>query len=194
MAVTFATPTDSTNRLPAGRYIMKLKDIAAEESTYKPGEERLKFTFDVKSVEKIAKYPDDAYPVDIDEDDDEAHEEAESLFNAALVGKEHWAWCSNKMGGNATLRKWLTGMLGRTIGKDEVPDPNEVIGKSYEVTLGMVSYTFDGKPGEKFDIALIAPHKVPRRTRGEAEPAPARQRTPKSNEENLAPWERDDDE
>jgi hypothetical protein len=173
MAITFASPTDSTTRLPAGEYIMRLKDIESEASTYRADEERLKFIFAVQSVESI-----DAYPDDIDEDDDEAV----SDYEAELIdNKEHWAWCSNKMGGNATLRKWLTGMLGRTIGKNEVPDPSEVIGKSYKVTLGMVSYTFNGESGEKFDIALIKPYKA------------KKPRAPKTNDENLAPWEREDD-
>jgi hypothetical protein len=175
MAITFATPTDSSTRLPAGEYIMTLTDIEAEPSKYNPGEERFKFIFDVKSVESI-----DEYPADIDDEDDDAVAEYEATLTD---DKEHWAWCANKMGGNSTLRKWLTGMLGRTLGPKEVPDPSEVIGKTYKVTLGMVSYTFNGEPGEKFDIALIKPYKAPRQ----------RTRTPKTNEENLAPWEREDD-
>jgi hypothetical protein len=163
--VTFATPTQSTGKLPAGEYIMRLKDIDnSEKSKWDPSIERLKFIFEVLDVESI-----DEYPADIDEKDDDAVAEYEST----LTEGDHWAWCDNKMGGNATLRKWLTGMLGRTIGKNEVPDPAEVIGKTYKVTLGMVSYTFNGESGEKFDIALIKPYKAPRqRTRPTEKPDP----------------------
>jgi hypothetical protein len=174
--VTFATPTQSTQKLPSGEYVMHLKNIDdSEVSAYNPDIQRLKFIFDVVSVESI-----DTYPEDVDDEDDDAVAE----YEAALADSEHWAWCDNKMGGNATLRKWLTGMLARTLGKDEVPNPAEVIGKSYKVTLGMVPYTFNGKSGEKFDIALIKPYKAPRQ----------RTRVQEKVAENLAPWERDDDE
>jgi hypothetical protein len=163
--VTFATPTQSTGKLPAGEYVMRLTDIDdSETSKWDPSITRLKFIFDVQSVESI-----DEYPADINDEDDDAVGEYEST----LTEGDHWAWCDNKMGGSATLRKWLTGMLGRTIGKNEVPDPSEVIGKSYKVTLGMVPYTFNGESGEKFDIALIKPYKAPRnRTRSTEKPDP----------------------
>jgi hypothetical protein len=175
--VTFASPIESTTRLPAGEYVMLLKDIEeAEVSTFNPDVQRLKFIFTVQSVEVV-----DVYPDGVDWDDDAMEE-----FDQSLVGNEHWAWCSNKMGGNSTLRGWLTGMMGRTLEKLEVPEPTQFIGKPYKVTLGMKPYVIQqsGASGEKFDILTIKPYKAPRQ----------RTRTPKSNEENLAPWERDDDE
>jgi hypothetical protein len=173
--VTFAAPTEAGPRLPAGEYIMVLKDIEeAEASTFNPDTQRLKFILTVQSVEAI-----DEYPADVDDEDDDAME----VFDQSLIDKDHWEWCNNKMGGNSTLRKWLTGMLGRTIEKTDSLDPSQFIGKPYKVMLGLENYVIQqtGQAGEKFTIKTIKPYKAPR------------QRKPKSNEENLAPWEREDD-
>jgi hypothetical protein len=78
------------------------------------------------------------------------------------------------MGGNSTLRAWLTGMLGRTIEKTEALDPAQFIGKDYKVTLGMKNYVIQqtGQAGEKFTILTIKPYKAPRkRTRVPAQQA-----------------------
>jgi hypothetical protein len=56
--VTFASPTEAGPRLPAGEYIMRLKDIEeAEPSTFNPETQRLKFVLTVLSVESIDLYP-----------------------------------------------------------------------------------------------------------------------------------------
>lgn len=163
--VTFAAPTEAGPRLPAGEYIMTLKDIEeAEASTFNPDTQRLKFIFTVQSVEAI-----DEYPVDVEDDDD-----ALEAFDASLVGKDHWEWCNNKMGGNSTLRRWLTGMLGRTIEKHDNLDPDQFIGKPYKVMLGLENYVIQqtGQAGEKFTIKTIKPYKEPRRRTRQAAPDP----------------------
>jgi hypothetical protein len=137
---------------------------------------RLKFRFTVAGVEQVDVYPDDV------EDTDDAMEEYES----SLIGVEHWEWTNNTMGPNSTLRAWLQGMLGRSITKQDNPQPEQFVGKDYKVQMGDKSYTIQqtGESGTKFTILTIKPYKAPRQ----------RTRTPKTNEENLAPWEREDDE
>lgn len=162
--VTFATATESSQKLPAGEYIMTLASIEdAEPSTFDPSTQRLKFVFTVKSVEAI-----DAYPDDVGDTDDEMNE-----FDLSLVGNDHWEWTNNKMGGNSTLRSWLTGMLGRTIEKNDNLDPDQFIGKDYKVTLGMKNYVIQqsGASGEKFTILMIKPYRAPRRRNANLPPA-----------------------
>lgn len=176
MAITFAAPTESAQRLPAGEYIMTLADIEeAEPSSFNPSVQRLKFIFTVKEVAAI-----DTYPDDVDEDNTDALD----AFDESLVGKDHWEWTNNTMGANSTLRSWLTGMLGRTIEKNDNLAPDQFTGKDYKVTLGIKNYVIQqtGQAGEKFTILTIKPYK------------PQRQRNRKQEQENLAPWERDDDE
>jgi len=164
MGITFAPMTESGQKLPAGEYVMLLSEIAeAEASTFNPETQRLKFVFTVQSVEAIDLYPDDV--PDTDEDVE--------AFEQSLLGRDHWEWTNNKMGANSTLRAWLSGMLGRTIEKNDDLDPAQFVGKPYKVQLGTKNYVIQqtGQAGEKFTILTIKPWKQQRQRK--PVPAPA---------------------
>jgi hypothetical protein len=106
----------------------------------------------------------DEYPAEVDT----KSEKAMTAFEDTLIDYEHYEWCNNTMGANATLRAWLQGMFGRTLTRADDLGPAQFIGKQYKVQLGDVTY----ESGPKFTIKTIKPYKAPRprNRRQEADP------------------------
>lgn len=161
MSLTFTPKASSGSgeRTPAGEYLTTLKEIVNEgPGQHNPNVERLKFVFTINAVSQVDEYPDS-----VDPDDEDATEE----FEGALVGRDHFEWVNFTMGPNATLRQWLSWMLGKPV-EDSV-DESAVLGKQYRITIGWKNYVIQstGQSGSKLTITNIRPI---RRT---AKPKPA---------------------
>lgn len=137
-------------RVPPGAYVMRLTDFSVEPGKFErktndgkvlPPLDRLKFVFTVTQVERV-----DSYPDDLDVEDDDAVE----VYEASLVGMDHWVFSNNTMSPKGTLRGLLEGMHGKTFEKNEdVPRAGAFLNRDFNVTLGWEAYEIPGSSDVK---------------------------------------------